>query len=130
MRIPILLRGALVALIALLGVGLQNANADSGSITLTIYKGGWIIGGSAGGGTLTFRGRSYRLGIGGIDYGLVFGVRRRCCTVRCTTSKRRRTSPASTPRPARELRWAAVSALSCSLTKMAPFWSSPATRSD
>ena len=73
MRISIPLRGALVASIALLGVGLHNANADSGSITLTIYKGGWIIGGSAGGGTLTFRGRSYRLGIGGIDYGLVFG---------------------------------------------------------
>jgi hypothetical protein len=48
MRIPILLRGALVALIALFGVGLQSANADSGSITLTIYKGGWIIGGSSG----------------------------------------------------------------------------------
>ena len=73
MRIPILLRGALLALIALFGVGLQNANADNGSITLTIYKGGWIIGGSAGGGTLTFRGRSYRLGVGGIDYGLLFG---------------------------------------------------------
>ena len=65
--------GALVALIALFGVGLHSANADSGSMTLTIYKGGWIIGGSAGGGTLTFRGRSYRLGVGGIDYGLVFG---------------------------------------------------------
>jgi hypothetical protein len=47
MRIPILLRGALVALIALFGVGLQSAHADSGNITLTIYKGGWIIGGSA-----------------------------------------------------------------------------------
>ena len=64
---------ALVALIALFGVGLHSANADSGSMTLTIYKGGWIIGGSAGGGTLTFRGRSYGLGVGGIDYGLVFG---------------------------------------------------------
>src|SRR6478672_10653325 len=73
MRISIPLRGALVALVALLGVGLQNASADSGSITLTIYKGGWIIGGSAGGGTLFFRGRSYPLGVGGIDYGLVFG---------------------------------------------------------
>jgi len=73
MRTPILLRGALLALIALFGVGVQNANADSGSITLTIYKGGWIIGGSAGGGTLTFRGRSYQLGVGGIDYGLLFG---------------------------------------------------------
>lgn len=61
MRIPILLRGALVALIALFGVGLQSAHADSGNITLTIYKGGWIIGGSAGGGTLTFRGHSYPL---------------------------------------------------------------------
>ena len=33
MRIPILFRGILVALIALFGVGLQSANADSGSIT-------------------------------------------------------------------------------------------------
>lgn len=73
MRIPILLRGAFIAWIALFGVGIQSAKADSGSITLTIYKGGWIIGGSAGGGTLFFRGRSYRLGVGGIDYGLVFG---------------------------------------------------------
>jgi hypothetical protein len=73
MRIPILLRGTLVALIALFSVGLQSAKADTGSITLTVYKGGWIIGGSAGGGTLFFRGRSYRLGVGGIDYGLVFG---------------------------------------------------------
>ena len=73
MRIPILLRGALVALIALFGVGLQNANADSGGITLTIYKGGWIIGGSGGHGTLTFRGKHYSLSVGGIDYGLVFG---------------------------------------------------------
>jgi hypothetical protein len=74
MRISIPLRGALIAaFISFLGVGLQNAYADSGSITLTIYKGGWIIGGSGGGGTLTFRGRSYRLGVGGIDYGLVFG---------------------------------------------------------
>ena len=73
MRISILLRGALVAFICLLGVGLQSANDDSGSITLTIYKGGWIIGGSGGGGTLTFRGRNYQRGVGGIDYGLVFG---------------------------------------------------------
>lgn len=73
MRISILLRAALVALVALFGAGLNSASADSGNITLTIYKGGWIIGGSAGSGTLTFRGRSYQLGIGGIDYGLVFG---------------------------------------------------------
>ena len=49
------------------------AQADSGSVTLTVYKGGWIIGGSAGGGTLNFHGRRYPLSVGGIDYGLVFG---------------------------------------------------------
>jgi len=40
MRILVLLRGALVALIALLGVGLQSAHADIGGITLVVYKGG------------------------------------------------------------------------------------------
>ncbi|MGI9425585.1 MAG: hypothetical protein ACR2PA_20520 [Hyphomicrobiaceae bacterium] len=47
--------------------------ADSGYVRLTIYKAGWVIGGSGGGGTLTFRGRTYRLSTGGLDYGLVFG---------------------------------------------------------
>lgn len=73
MRIPIRLLGALVAVITVFGVGLQSAYADSGRITLTVYKAGWIIGGSGGSGRLTFRGRTYRLGVGGIDYGLVFG---------------------------------------------------------
>jgi hypothetical protein len=72
MRIPIRLLGVLVAVLTLFG-GLQSANADSGRITLTVYKAGWIIGGSGGSGTLTFHGRRYRLGVGGIDYGLVFG---------------------------------------------------------
>ena len=73
MRIPVLLRGALVALIALLSVGLQSAHADIGGITLVVYKGGWFIGGSAGHGTLNFHGRSYQLDVGGIDYGFLFG---------------------------------------------------------
>jgi hypothetical protein len=73
MRIPILLRGVLVALIALFSVGLQSAHADTGRITLVVYKGGWIIGGSAGHGTLNFHGRRYPLSVGGIDYGLLFG---------------------------------------------------------
>ncbi len=54
-------------------VGLQEARADSGYITLTIFKGGWIIGGTAGHGSLSFRGRTYPLSVGGIDYGLLFG---------------------------------------------------------
>ena len=73
MRIPIMLRSVLVALIALIGVSLQSAHADIGGITLVVYKGGWFIGGSAGHGMLNFHGRSYRLDVGGIDYGLLFG---------------------------------------------------------
>jgi hypothetical protein len=66
-------RAAFVALIVLFGAGLSQAQADSGSIVLTVYKAGWIIGGSGGHGTLTFRGKRYPLSVGGIDYGLVFG---------------------------------------------------------
>ncbi len=76
MRIRNLLRGVFVASIVVFGAfgfGLQSAHADSGRITLVVYKGGWIIGGSGGHGTLYFHGRAYRLGVGGLDYGLIFG---------------------------------------------------------
>ena len=66
------IRAALIALVAV--VGLSPASyADSGTVTLTIYKAGWIIGGSGGSGTLSFHGRYYPLSTGGLDYGLVFG---------------------------------------------------------
>ncbi len=73
MRLSSALRAALVALTAFVGIGLSSAHADGGTISLTIYKAGWVIGGSGGGGTLNFRGRNYALSAGGIDYGLVFG---------------------------------------------------------
>ncbi len=73
MSLPTFMRSAIVALIALMTAGLSTAHADSGYVRLTVYKGGWIIGGSGGSGTLTFRGRTYPLSVGGIDYGLVFG---------------------------------------------------------
>ena len=66
-------RCALLALTFLAGAGLSSAQADEGFVTLTIWKAGWIIGGSGGGGVLTFHGRAYPLSTGGIDYGLVFG---------------------------------------------------------
>jgi len=72
MKISSTFRAALVALAAFVGLS-STAHADSGFVTLTIYKAGWIIGGSGGNGVLKFRGRSYPLGVGGIDYGLVFG---------------------------------------------------------
>jgi hypothetical protein len=71
MTVSSTLRAALVALATL--AGLSAARADEGFVTLTIYKAGWIIGGSGGSGVLNFHGRSYPLSTGGIDYGLVFG---------------------------------------------------------
>ncbi len=73
MRIPNWLLGILVAGSAASGLSTSSAFADSGTISLKVYKVGWVIGGSGGGGSLTFQGRTYRLGVGGIDYGLVFG---------------------------------------------------------
>jgi lipid-binding SYLF domain-containing protein len=49
------------------------AHADEGFVQLTIYKAGWVIGGSGGSGVLDFRGRRYGLSTGGLDYGFVFG---------------------------------------------------------
>ena len=64
----------LVALTAALIVSLSPpAFADSGTIRLTVLKGGWIIGGSGGSGTLTFKGKHYRLGVGGLSIGFTFG---------------------------------------------------------
>jgi hypothetical protein len=72
MKIFSAVRTALVALVALAALSTAS-RADSGWVTLTIYKAGWIIGGSGGSGVLDFHGRRYPLSTGGIDYGLVFG---------------------------------------------------------
>lgn len=73
MRLSNLLRSGLVALVALFGVS-SAALADSGTITIRIFKAGFFVGGSAGSGTLTFHGRRYPLSIGGLSYGLTFGA--------------------------------------------------------
>jgi hypothetical protein len=72
MKILTAVRTALVALVAV-ATSSSAGFADSGHVTLTIYKAGWIIGGSGGSGTLNFHGRAYALSTGGLDYGLVFG---------------------------------------------------------
>jgi hypothetical protein len=74
MKMSSTIRVALLTLAAFAGASLSSAaHADGGFVSLTIYKGGWIIGGSGGGGVLNFRGRNYALSTGGLDYGLVFG---------------------------------------------------------
>lgn len=72
MKILSAIRTLLIALLAAVSLPAVSS-ADSGSVTLTIYKAGWIIGGSGGSGTLHFHGRRYPLSVGGLDYGLVFG---------------------------------------------------------
>jgi lipid-binding SYLF domain-containing protein len=74
MKMPSALGAAVLALAALAGVTLSSAaRADEGFVQLTIYKAGWVIGGSGGSGVLDFRGRRYPLSTGGLDYGFVFG---------------------------------------------------------
>jgi hypothetical protein len=72
MKISSAIRVALLALVSIAGSSLPSY-ADGGTVSLVIYKAGWIIGGSGGGGVLNFHGRSYPLSTGGLDYGLVFG---------------------------------------------------------
>jgi hypothetical protein len=66
---------ALVALSAIVGLSLPSvAYADSGTIRISVLKGGWFIGASGGSGSLIFHGRRYPLSIGGLSAGLVFGA--------------------------------------------------------
>jgi len=68
-------RTSLIALLALAGVAFESAAyADSGGISFNVVKAGFVIGGSAGSGTLFFHGRRYPLGIGGLSYGFTFGA--------------------------------------------------------
>ena len=89
MRLISGLRAGFLALFALAVLGLAPAaHADSGSIRLSIVKGGWVIGGSAGSGVLTFQGRSYALAIGGLSYGLTFGASQTDLVGRVTNIRR------------------------------------------
>jgi hypothetical protein len=72
MKLSSAIRVALLALTAFASLS-SASHADEGFVSLTIYKAGWIIGGSGGSGVLNFHGRTYALSTGGLDYGLVFG---------------------------------------------------------
>jgi hypothetical protein len=69
------LRASLIGLMALAGAALSSAaQADEGGISFSVIKAGFIVGGSAGSGVLTFHGQRYPLGIGGLSYGFTFGA--------------------------------------------------------
>ena len=73
MRILSGCRAALIAAIAILGIT-SAAYADSGTVSIRIFKAGFVIGGSAGSGVLHFQGRNYPLSVGGLSYGFTFGA--------------------------------------------------------
>lgn len=75
MRLSSPLRNIAIALTAIAGIGLSTAaQADSGTVRLNVTKGGFVVGGSGGSGTLTFHGRTYPISIGGLSYGFTFGL--------------------------------------------------------
>jgi hypothetical protein len=75
MRMLHQLRAGLIGLIAIVGASVSStAHADTGTVLISVFKAGWFLGGSGGGGTLIFHGRRYPLSIGGLSAGLVFGA--------------------------------------------------------
>lgn len=49
----------------------SQSYADTGSVRLNIKKVGFIVGVGGGSGTLNFKGKSYRLSIGGVSAGTI-----------------------------------------------------------
>ena len=69
------LRIGLVALAAVAALSVTSAaKADSGTISFNVVKAGFVVGGSAGSGTLNFQGKRYPISIGGLSYGFTFGA--------------------------------------------------------
>jgi len=60
----------LAAAVMLIGA-LSQSYAATGSVRFHIVKAGFIVGFGGGSGTLNFKGRTYRLGIGGINVGTI-----------------------------------------------------------
>ena len=52
----------------------QNAKAPSGSVVINETQFGFIIGGSVGGGELSYQGKTYKFKIGGMSLGANIGV--------------------------------------------------------
>jgi hypothetical protein len=50
------------------------AQAETCSISFTVLKAGWVVGGSGGSGVLRCPGRTYPLSIGGVSWGIMFGA--------------------------------------------------------
>jgi hypothetical protein len=69
-------RGLILSGVALAGgaLSLAPAEAATGNISLNVLSAGFIFGASGGSGLLTFQGKQYPLGIGGISAGATIGA--------------------------------------------------------
>ncbi|MGO6733485.1 hypothetical protein ELI49_37115 [Rhizobium ruizarguesonis] len=75
MKISSRFRSVAAAVVAAAGISFAgSAHADSGTISFSVYKAAFFVGGSGGEGTLTFHGRHYPVSVGGISGGLAFGA--------------------------------------------------------
>jgi hypothetical protein len=63
---------ALVAFLTLAAP--SHAQAPSAQIRIDYVSGGFIIGGAGGNGVLTYKGKQYPLGVGGLSIGLTIGL--------------------------------------------------------
>ena len=67
-----LILGLVLGLAAMVSVPTVS-QAETGSVTLVLTKGGFILGAGGGNGVLTFRGHHYRFRISGMSVGFTFG---------------------------------------------------------
>ena len=69
------IRAAFAALGALAALSVSSAaQAETCSISFTVIKAGWVVGGTGGTGALHCGRRSYPITIGGISWGIMFGA--------------------------------------------------------
>jgi hypothetical protein len=88
-RVATVLRIAAAALLAFAFVGAPTSSqAASASVRLDIAKAGFIIGAQAGGGSMRFAGRTYRLGTGGVSFGATVGASRAILVGRAINMRR------------------------------------------
>jgi hypothetical protein len=76
-------RRGFVATAAALAAAAASAPAQAqalpkpdGAIEFTLFRAGFIVGGTGGSGILTFKDNGYNLGVGGVSFGATIGVAR------------------------------------------------------
>jgi len=63
--------GAIVLAMAMVAGLSTPSSAETGRVRIKIAKAGFIVGVGGGSGTLTFKGKTYRLSIGGVSVGTI-----------------------------------------------------------